>query len=839
MKKLFIIFIIILALLSLLVAGFFYLKDIFVPKTLRVLIEKSVNDSTNLKISIGSITYELFHGVVIKDIVLFEKDQPAEQGPISITKISFNVLLLPSLKGKSIIIPCLYIEQPIFSLERLKDKTWNVEHFLKKTSITQNQPNIVIAKIKVLKGNITLKDNYASPSLTKQLVNVEADISPGGFSDIGFKLKAQAPDKTMQGDIAIGGRFNTKKQILAANCEAKELEVTQILQYFKLPNLTINALALENTKTALKFSFADKNLILKSKTQLGTFDFTSSEISSLGQAKGTLDTRIKFVAEKPVISSLAGQIELWDVKISGLENIGSLDKIKTKISLAQNIIKLDNFEGYWQKNKIKADAQAHLDIIAVQDEYRRQILSVNAQCDSLPLQKIINLLPKEKTQVIENFSGQADLKAHFEICTPDEPERFLFALTANLKDGELNLTNMDQKISKIYGAISAENNKANWNNLRFSAYNQDFISSGALTDFKSPKANLILASKLFKASANLAWQDNSLVIKELEATSFGSSLKASGTATLTKENGLFLNLDSGLNIASQDLPRWLPQLQETFKQLSPEGTIVIKAQINGPALSFTDWNLKLKAESEAFKIYGLNLLNIVLNYSQAEHVVSEISTAFDFYGGKFTLSGNGTMPTQDWDININANLDNTDIAKLKLDTDFKDKDVSGLLSAKTQINLKKPLPDSITGDGEISIKDGSIWEMRPLRGLGEFLLLPAFSHILFSQGSATFTIKDRQITTGDLTLASPQMNLKGSGSLGFDGGLDFEVYCEFSEKYLQNSDDLRRLITNFFAQLNQYITVKVTGNIQKPQYKIVPINVKTILDPLKQLLGVE
>lgn len=837
MKKLLIIIIIALVLLGLLSAGFFYLKNIFVPKTLRVLIEKSVSDSTNLKIGIGSITYELFSGVVIKDVALYQPGQTPQQGPFLIKKLSFNVLLLPSLKGKTIIIPALYIEQPHISIERQKDQTWNIQHFLKKTQIpATQQPPLIIAKIKILKGDFLVKDETTVPGFSQQLANVNIDLSPGGFKDIGFKVSADIPDKSQQGKISVDGRFNVTKQVLMAQCEAKQLELSEILHYFKTP--TITTLPIQNTKTAIRYSFLDQSLNLDSKTQLGTFDFQNASLSGQLQAKFALSVTVKSLLKTPQVSSLSGQIYLWDSKVEGIENIGSLEKIKTKITLKDNLASFEEFEGVWQGNKITASGQANLPFIKTKEDI--PLLVIDASGNNLNVSKIIALLPTDSAKAIEKASGVADLKAHLMLKKqPDTSIKPYFTINAQLKDGYLKLANLNQEISKISGTISVDNDKLAWDKLNLFLYAQDFITSGSLADFAAPRVDCQISSKLFRAAGKFSVKDNTANIEDLKLTSFDSSLTASGTVAFLKDNTALLDLNAQIKLATQNLAQWLPQWQENLKQVAPQGTMAIKAKISGPASSLADWNLGLTAQSELMKLYGFSLKNITLAYNQNTQILQEASAAFDFYGGQFTIKGNGPISSLGWDINLDANLDNVDIAKLKLDTEFKNKDLSGILSAKTRLNLKKPLPEAITGDGELAIKEGVIWEMRPLKKLGEFLLLPEFSHIIFNQGQATFTIRDKQISTGDLALISPQLNLKADGTLGFDGGLNFEVYCEFSQKYLENSDDLRKLITNFFAQLNQYITVKVTGNISSPQYSIIPINIKTFLDPLKQFLGGE
>ncbi|MEW6009014.1 MAG: DUF748 domain-containing protein [Candidatus Omnitrophota bacterium] len=829
MKRLLIILGISLFLISLLVAGFFYLKTTYVPKILRILIERSIQDSTNLKIKLGEIRYELFKGVIIEDIKLFSESQAPENAPISINKISFNILLLPSFKGKSIIIPTLYVDQPRLSIERQKDLTWNFEHFLKeKLKPAKPTPPLVIVKIKVSQGEISINDPSVQPNFLKQFNNLNLDMAPGGFKDIIFRLSAELNKSR----IFIDGKFNQSKQILALNCETKNLQLADTLEYLNALEVSVNSFLLENAKAAINYSFDSADLKIETKADIADFDIKSNEVSIRGAGKlsfnGLLNQRSK--KRNPQFSA---NLELENTRIDGLKDIGSLEKIKAKITIKDYETLLETFEGLWQGDLIKASGESHVGLAQIGLEAPPSTLDIYS--DKLNIEKLISFLPKESAKTIEKISGTCSLKAHLQLNPAGKSPIQNFSATLDIKDTDLKLMNFAKEISKINGNLSITNDNLGWNNIDFIIDTYELRTSGSLENLQAPKLKFDVSSKVFNAKVQGSLQKDKLNLESLNIDSFGSSLKATGQVNFIKEKSPLVDLNLEINLLAENLVNWLSESQDLLKQLSPQGAVKIKATVSGPAFSLADCELNINGDTKLIKIYGLNFNNLTIKYDQRNNTVNNLAMFFDAYGGTFSLSGGGRIYSNDLEMDLTTNIDNIDIAKLKMDTPFKDKEISGLFFAKTNINFKKDILETLKGDGEIKIKDGIIWDFRPFKGLAEFLVLPEFSHIVFNQGEASFTINNKRLYSEDLSFISPQMTFNATGSLGFDGTLDFDATCTFDEKYLLHSSDLRKLITEIFTQLRENISIKITGTIKNPEYKVIPLKIKDIISPLKDL----
>jgi hypothetical protein len=830
MKKLIIILSILTFLLGLLTFGFFYLKETYVPKTLKALIEESVRSNTNLDIKIGSIKYELFKGVIIDDLVLTEQGKPAQIAPIAAKKIHFNILLLPAMKGKQIIIPALYIQQLKININRRQDLTWNIEHFLKQNSSSKNAAlPLVILRVQTTDAKISIEDKTLLPEFSRQFSSLNLSIFPGGLNDVIFKLNSLVSDNQSQGKVTLEGKFNIKNKFITTTCLAKDLELSDVSRYFNLANTDINKLSLKNSTINLKYSFPSQDLSVNSEIELSDFDLKNFNISYQGSAKLNISTSVKSAFSSPTLSSLSGQINVFNSNIKGIEIINELQKINAKIIVKDKYIKLENFEGVWRESLLKASG------ILSQKGINKSSLALDINAQNLDIQKLTSLLPANSLKGIENLSGLTNCQAHLEINDISLPQEFTYTVNLDLKSVSLKLSQLE--LEQINGQINLDNNSAVWKNLSFSSRGLSFKSSGTVNDFKIPRIQSSLSSELFNAKADILFKDNIAEIESLNIDSLDSSLKAGGRINFKQEQPT-LDAKFNINLALPNLKTWLPKSKQTLDQLNLQGIMQISANINGPVSKLDECRLSLNANSDSIKIANLNLANLKINYSQADGLVENANLTSNFYGGRINVNAKGRILAQDMNLDILADATNIALEKLKSDTTFKDKDINGDIALNVRLNARSLANEKLTGEGKIEIKNGQLWEFRPFKGLQEFLVIPEFSKVNFTDGSASFIIRDNKLYTQDLTLNGTTMTIKAIGSLGFDGGLDFEAECKFSQEYVQNSPDLRKFITNLFSQLQENLTLKITGNVKKPQYSVIPVKINVdLLKPLKDIFN--
>jgi hypothetical protein len=156
-------------------------------------------------------------------------------------------------------------------------------------------------------------------------------------------------------------------------------------------------------------------------------------------------------------------------------------------------------------------------------------------------------------------------------------------------------------------------------------------------------------------------------------------------------------------------------------------------------------------------------------------------------GGKLTLDG-----TIQKDGAANRISLNTVISDVKIHdfffgfnsfglTDFTYENLSGLLSAKTQItaglsNKAALIANSLNGDIDVSIRDGVLLNFKPLLGVGKYAFpFRDLKHIAIPKLDAHFTLHGDKIEISPMQISSSVINLDLAGIYGLPNGTDITL----------------------------------------------------------------
>ncbi len=181
----------------------------------------------------------------------------------------------------------------------------------------------------------------------------------------------------------------------------------------------------------------------------------------------------------------------------------------------------------------------------------------------------------------------------------------------------------------------------------------------------------------------------------------------------------------------------------------------------------------------------------------------------DFYDGKLKGRAEFLFQEPPGEYRVAFDVERCDINQLLAATkDGQPNKVTGNLSGRAELQGRGADPATLTGRGEIKIADGVLWEA-PLFGI--------FSQILgttkATSAEATFTIVERAVKTDDLRVAAGAFTGRSSGTLGFDGKMDFRVEAQF----LSGVPGIN-IATWLLGKALEY---KVGGTISKPGYRAV------------------
>lgn len=140
-----------------------------------------------------------------------------------------------------------------------------------------------------------------------------------------------------------------------------------------------------------------------------------------------------------------------------------------------------------------------------------------------------------------------------------------------------------------------------------------------------------------------------------------------------------------------------------------------------------------------------------------------------------------------------------------------------------------------TGRGSARLRDGFLWDL-PLFGLLSPLfegISPGLGRSRFSEGTATFTITNRTITSRDLELRSPTMRLQFRGDVDFDGRLDTRMEAEL----LRDVPLVGPVVSFVLSPFTKLFELDVRGTLGQPEtdLRYVPSFLLAPLRPFRTL----
>lgn len=382
----------------------------------------------------------------------------------------------------------------------------------------------------------------------------------------------------------------------------------------------------------------------------------------------------------------------------------------------------------------------------------------------------------------------------------------------------------------IKGTVNFSSNQLNWENVSFIYKQIQYNSTGNLIDFQQPKIDFQLATKDLDLKTRFDIQDSVIKIKSCAGKYLNSDFALKGDID-TKNN--LLNFKTELSLNLKDIFGLLPaNISDNLGKIKLDGNCKVGGNVSGGIKDIKGLNAYLEFSSPGLSIYDLKLDDMHFTLEQKNGLLNINDFTAKLYSGNVNLQFLMHLAPQVPIYESKISFSDIDLAKLKMDTKLKDKDIAGLLNF--QLNLDGTAEDleTLQGQGKIFIKDGKLWELNLFKGLGELLFMPVYRKIVFREADISFIVKDKTIKISDSFLGSDGLDLSAEGKIGFDSSLDLLLHTEINETLLTESPDLRKFTSAIVGNL---LAIKIGGTWQKPEYKVV-LPTKGIINRIKELL---
>ncbi len=819
-KKILVIIIFILILFG---AFLVYLNRVLLPTKLKAILVKNLETAIQRKVTLDSLNYNIIKGVELRGLTVFENADFKQTPFLKIKEISFNFLYLPLFKERKVIITSLRIDSPEFELIRDKNSLWNFSDLLNlKSNNNKAKPklSVLIYKISVLKGMAVFVDKTTTPYLSKQIKDFNSRINFALPAKLKFMLEAKIPDSKLNNFFSAKGEFDFNKPALEALIITKGLPLTDYNCYLQEIPLKIKSANIENA--ALNFYWQkdkwDISADIKTKgidLEKGAYEFKGSPL---------IETELHYNAEKNKKVDYLGRINLNGSNITGIDYLNSLQNLNGEIIFHTDKMQFSNLRGNTLGTLINLSG-------IIENFSNPSInLSVTSNVEIASLKEIFK---EELRDTPLEITGKTRLELKFSGLLNDTSKLTLSG-KAVFPSLQAETALFPEPVKNISGEINFDLNSLEWKNLKGEYSGTEYLSSGVLKDFRSPSIVADLKSKLLLLSAQINLEKDILYLQEVTGKFINSSFKLNGDIDIKDRENPFLDVWIDLNGNLKDLKDAPPKFKGFLEEIKPEGLFKLRGNFYGNPKERKTWKTDFSCESALVSLWGLKLNNLALNYLLRGTITDNLNLSAGFYDGRVAASGMLDVSQEGIPFDLSARISEMDLAKLKMDTPFKDNSTSGILSMEAKLSGLAQNLDSWQGRSSLDFKDGNLWEINLFKGLGKFLLIPEFEKIAFNEASGDFSIANQKVYTDNLELKSREMIITAQGYADFSGKLDANLLTQFSEQFVQSSASLKKFITSILTTASNALTVKVTGTLQNPKYSVKPI----VVDILKGLKGI-
>jgi len=220
---------ILLAFIMLGTIAYFYVNRILLPGQVKSSLEARISEITHRSAVIEKIRFRMTKGISLENILLKETD--TGQTFLQIDEIRFNILIIPFLREKSVIIPRIIIKKPVTQLIQHADGSFNFSNILEKkdTAPSVGQTKIFITQIKIIEGKVDyLKKSEQDFSVNFRDINLVASLSAN--KQLTYQISTTIPLE--QSYVSAKGQYLVGSQDINLQLSLENINLMKYLRQF-------------------------------------------------------------------------------------------------------------------------------------------------------------------------------------------------------------------------------------------------------------------------------------------------------------------------------------------------------------------------------------------------------------------------------------------------------------------------------------------------------------------------------------------------------------------------------------------------------------------------------
>ncbi|MEW6170734.1 MAG: hypothetical protein AB1472_04170, partial [Candidatus Omnitrophota bacterium] len=690
---------------------------------------------------------------------------------------------------------------------------WNFSDILAQPlPLKQNKNNKVsffIYKIDIINARGIFGDKSFSQVFSREISDLDIKLRLFLPAKVKFFISTKIKNQINSTSLSIKGEFDFSKKILYSQLSINTLPWIEYNLYYQNFPFKAEEGMIDNLNLNLQFK---KDGYLNTKYNLHATDLKITTIS--GNFKnitlsGTFGLEGNFDYNfKQQLAKYDGKFLSENTTLEGLPEPGTLSGISGEITFDHKKIGTKDLIFYFENiplnlagTLINYQALPYLDIKGSSE---------------FDLANIKNTL-KEKFDIDAQLQGKTslELSAKGYLGQKGSPE---IQGKLTISDAWAKFPKFDD-IQNLRCMVEFDRKKIDIKNLEGKYHAQDFKLNGFITNFTTPFIEVAFSSSKLSFKTKFNLEKKNLFISYLEGNYLNLNYNLKGRANLETIENPELLLDGMLKFNLNELKNIFPQIKSLDK-LNPQGNCEANISMSGRLKPWRSWTASLAVKIPDASINGFRFDNFTCDYKQISGIVKNFRVLAHPYQGNLQITGEADFNKQNYIFNMD--LTSLNLEKLKLDTPFKDKDISGTLNSTAIIVGQSKNLGNITGKLIFTITEGKLWEMNFLKGLGKFLYLSNFDKIIFKEAYGEFLIGNKYLYTNNSYLKSDEMHLFWEGAIGFDGSIDFRLTTQMSPS-IQSLIENRNVFGQILGEIGQVTTIRLTGTIKEPKYSVLPL----------------
>jgi uncharacterized protein involved in outer membrane biogenesis len=785
---------ILVLLCALAAGGAVYLNEAIFPRKIKSALIEGFESATGKKIELSSVKLDFFKGLVIKDLAILDKDLWVMRAK----EADCRFLILPLFK-KQIMITSLELKNAQIFLERRKDNSFDIiETFFKEPILLNGKYSLTILRVVLSAAAVNYKDSALDPALTKEVKNVFLDVHLSLPDKIKFDTEFELPSRLAM-IFKVNGEYKALKKEVSLDVKAKDIYLKEFAPYFKGQNMD------------LPEGRADIEAAVKAGSGILSADITMTSLGlgfSQDGIKADLNCALKAKARYDLNSKTliySGELDIKNLALSGLEYITRIDDIRGKAIFTES--------RFLSKNLTCTLAGLPVTARADLTDFKTGALNIDV-ASSVELSVLKGVLKSRfnmKLPADVKGPGRLSLKLEYKIPIADMP-----VINGYLDVGNAKIILDYNKIplDNVKGRFKFTSNQLLWEDATFKHMDTDYISSGALTNFEKPGIDIKLDSKRLSVRSLIAVNDSFLTLSRFEGRYEATEFSMYGDLDTTDPANITAELNGVVKFELDGNRELLKRFENIMKDSKPSGRLTAKFALKGNISDLDSCAADVEVSGSRVLLYGFKIEDFTMSYMQRSGVMDIVKMRASLYGGILNGSGRIDLASKDGAYQIKAEVEGLKIEKIRLDTALKDYDISGSIYSRFGFKGYSSDPSKFSAWGKINISNGRLWQLNLFRGIGTLIFRKDFSSVIFKNGDCDFSIKDKAVSTNDISLRSDLLNISGVARIGFDNSIMASLKAEFTDEGVDAS--------KMAGAIERYSIIEVSGTLKEPKTMIRP-----------------